>query len=282
MKTEKNILIAFILNLSFALFEIVGGILTNSVAILSDAIHDLGDALSIGISFFLEKKSKKKPNKEYTFGYARYSVLGALITTSILTVGSLFMIVSSIIRLFNPVTLNYNGMILIAVIGTIVNLAAVFITKKGDSLNQKSVNLHMFEDVLGWIVVLIGSILMNIFNISVLDSIMSIGIAIFILIHAILNLNTILNLFLEKTPNNININELEKELLKIKGVKNIHHIHVWSLDGINNFITLHAILEDKMLIKEINKKLKKFGITHSTIQTEDIMCEDKECSMKES
>ncbi|MEG0407767.1 MAG: cation diffusion facilitator family transporter [Bacilli bacterium] len=282
MKTEKNILIAFILNLSFALFEIVGGILTNSVAILSDAIHDLGDALSIGISFFLEKKSKKKPNKEYTFGYARYSVLGALITTSILTVGSLFMIVSSIIRLFNPVTLNYNGMILIAVIGTIVNLAAVFITKKGDSLNQKSVNLHMFEDVLGWIVVLIGSILMNIFNISVLDSIMSIGIAIFILIHAILNLNTILNLFLEKTPNNININELEKELLKIKGVKNIHHIHVWSLDGINNFITLHAILEDKMLIKEINKKLKKFGITHSTIQTEDIICEDKECSMKES
>ncbi|MEG2610434.1 MAG: cation diffusion facilitator family transporter, partial [Bacilli bacterium] len=237
---------------------------------------------SIGISFFLEKKSKKKPNKEYTFGYARYSVLGALITTSILTVGSLFMIVSSIIRLFNPVTLNYNGMILIAVIGTIVNLAAVFITKKGDSLNQKSVNLHMFEDVLGWIVVLIGSILMNIFNISVLDSIMSIGIAIFILIHAILNLNTILNLFLEKTPNNININELEKELLKIKGVKNIHHIHVWSLDGINNFITLHAILEDKMLIKEINKKLKKFGITHSTIQTEDIICEDKECSMKES
>ncbi|MEG1048276.1 MAG: cation diffusion facilitator family transporter [Bacilli bacterium] len=210
MKTEKNILIAFILNLSFALFEIVGGILTNSVAILSDAIHDLGDALSIGISFFLEKKSKRKPNKEYTFGYARYSVLGALITTSILTVGSLFMIVSSIIRLFNPVTLNYNGMILIAVIGTIVNLAAVFITKKGDSLNQKSVNLHMFEDVLGWIVVLIGSILMNIFNISVLDSIMSIGIAIFILIHAILNLNTILNLFLEKTPNNININELEK------------------------------------------------------------------------
>ncbi|MEG0022218.1 MAG: cation transporter, partial [Bacilli bacterium] len=141
---------------------------------------------------------------------------------------------------------------------------------------------HMFEDVLGWIVVLIGSILMNIFNISVLDSIMSIGIAIFILIHAILNLNTILNLFLEKTPNNININELEKELLKIKGVKNIHHIHVWSLDGINNFITLHAILEDKMLIKEINKKLKKFGITHSTIQTEDIICEDKECSMKES
>ena len=156
MKTEKNILGAFILNVTFSVLEFIGGALTNSVAIISDSIHDMGDAISIGLSYFLEKKSKKKPDKKYTYGYIRYSILGGLITTVILIIGSSLVIYNSIIRIFNPVEINYNGMIIFAIFGVVINFMAAYLTREGDSINQKSVNLHMLEDVLGWIVVLIG------------------------------------------------------------------------------------------------------------------------------
>ena len=155
MKTEKNILIAFILNLAFSIFEFVGGALTGSVAIVSDAVHDLGDAVSIGASWLLERKSKKQPDEVYTYGYRRFSVMGSLITTVILLVGSGIVIYNAIERIINPVEINYNGMILFAVIGAVVNLIAAFVTKDGDSINQRAVNLHMLEDVLGWLAVLV-------------------------------------------------------------------------------------------------------------------------------
>ena len=196
MKTEKNILIAFLLNLMFAVIEFIGGLFTNSVAIISDAIHDIGDSLSIGISCFLENKSKKKPDKKYTYGYVRYSVLGATITTVILLLGSLFVIVNAIDRIINPVKINYNGMLLFAIFGVIVNFIAAYFTKDGDSINQKSVNLHMLEDVLGWIAVLIGSIIMKFTDISIIDPIISILVAIFILVNTLKNLKSILDLFL--------------------------------------------------------------------------------------
>ena len=143
MKTEKNILIAFLLNLAFSIFELIGGIFTNSVAIISDALHDFGDSISIGISYILEKKSKQKPDKHYTYGYARYSTLGAVITNAILLVGSALVIINAIGRIFNPVPINYNGMIIFAVFGVVVNTLAAYFTREGDSLNQKAVNLHI-------------------------------------------------------------------------------------------------------------------------------------------
>ena len=161
MKTEKNILIAFLLNLLFSIIEMIGGIFTNSIAIISDSIHDFGDALTIGISYFLERKSKKKPDELHTYGYIRYSVLGSIITTAILLSGSIFVIYNAIIRLINPVDIKYNGMIILAIIGVVTNSIASYVTKEGDSLNQKSVNLHMLEDVLGWVIVLIGAIIMK-------------------------------------------------------------------------------------------------------------------------
>ncbi len=200
MKTEKNILIAFILNISFSIFEFMGGLFTNSISILSDSIHDLGDAISIGISYFMERKSKKRADNKYTFGYIRYSVLGGVITTTILLVGSIFVIISAIKRIMNPVDVNYSGMILFAIIGTVLNFIAAYVTKEGDSINQKAVNLHMLEDTLGWIIVLIGAIIMNFTDIKIIDPIMSIGVATFILIHSICNLKKVLDLFLEKTP----------------------------------------------------------------------------------
>ena len=287
MKTDKNILIAFILNLGFSIFEIIGGLFTSSIAIISDAFHDFVDAFSIGLSYILERKSKKKPDYKYTYGYMRFSVLGAFLTTTFLAAGSIVVMISAINRLFNPVEVHYNGMIIISIIGIIVNFLAAYQTKDGDSLNQKSVNLHMLEDVLGWIVVFIGSILMKFTDISYIDSIMSIGIACYILIHALKNLKSVLDLFLVKTPASIDIDHLKKELLEIPNVTDIHHIHVWSIDGVNNYATLHAVSDVKDLTaakKAIKECLKEHGIAHSTIELENSKekCPEHDCVVKVS
>ena len=224
-KSARNILIAFLLNISFSIIEFIGGALTSSVAIMSDAIHDAGDALSIGISYFLEKKSKKERNEKYTYGYLRLSVLGAFITTMILLIGSIFVIISAVKRFITPVEIDYNGMIGIAIFGLVINSLAAYITRDKDSLNQRAVNLHMLEDVLGWLVVLIGAILMKFTNISIIDSILSIGVAVFIFINAFRNLRDVLDIFLERTPRNISVKKIKNELLRIDGVKDIHHIH---------------------------------------------------------
>ena len=225
MSTHKNILVAFILNLSFSFIEFIGGLFTGSIAILSDSIHDLGDALSIGLSYFLEKKSKKNPDNKYTYGYIRYSVMGSIITTVILLVGSIFVIYESVKRIITPVNINYDGMLILSIFGVVINFLAAYYTKEGDSLNQKSVNLHMMEDVLGWIVVLIGSILMKFTDITIIDSILSMVVALFILYNAMINLKKVLDIFLEKTPDDIDIDEIKKHLLKVNGVKDVHHIH---------------------------------------------------------
>ena len=287
MKTDKNILIAFILNLGFSIFEIIGGLFTSSIAIISDAFHDFVDAFSIGLSYILERKSKKKPDYKYTYGYMRFSVLGAFLTTTFLAAGSIVVMISAINRLFNPVAVHYNGMIIISIIGIIVNFLAAYQTKDGDSLNQKSVNLHMLEDVLGWIVVFIGSILMKFTDISYIDSIMSIGIACYILIHALKNLKSVLDLFLVKTPASIDIDHIKKELLEIPNINDIHHIHIWSIDGVNNYATLHAVSDVKDLTaakKAIKECLKKHGIAHSTIELESSKekCPEHDCVVKVS
>lgn len=284
MKTEKNILIAFILNLSFSVFEIIGGFFTGSVAIISDAIHDLGDAASIGISYFLEKKSKKQPDNTYTYGYTRYSVLGSVITTVILLVGSILVIINAIKRLINPIPINYNGMIIFAVVGASINFIAAYFTKDGDSLNQKAVNLHMLEDVLGWIVVLIGAIIMRFTDISIIDSLMSMGVAIFILINASKNLKEVLDLFLEKIPNDISIDEIKNHICQIDGVIDAHHIHVWSMDGHHNYATMHIVAdENSHTIKDkIREELKEHGIGHATLEIEskDEHCHEEHCHIE--
>ena len=280
-KSEKNILIAFILNLGFSIFEFIGGAITNSIAITSDAVHDIGDALSIGLSYFLERKSKKGPDNKYTYGYVRYSLIGSLITTLILLFGSCFVIYSAVNKIITPEEINYSGMILFALIGVVINSCAVYFTRDGDSLNQKSVNLHMLEDVLGWVVVLIGAIIMRFTDIKLLDPILSILVAIFILINAFNNFKSITYLFLEKTPNNISIEELKNNILKIDGVKDVHHIHIWSIDGYNNYATMHVVGEDYVKLKKLVKEeLEKYGICHSTIEIESVdeMCNEKNCN----
>lgn len=284
MKTEQNILIAFILNLSFSIFEFFGGVFTGSVAIISDAVHDLGDAASIGISYFLEKKSKKKPDDKYTYGYARYSVIGGYITTLILLLGSIVVIYNAISRIIRPEPINYDGMIVFAIIGVCVNFCAAFFTRNGESINQKAVNLHMLEDVLGWIVVLIGAVIMRFTNFYLIDSIMSIGVALFIFTGAVKNLKEIFDLFLEKTPQNIDIKEIKEHIEKIDGVIGVHHIHIWSIDGHNNFATMHIVTDcEPQKIKEaVREEMREHEISHVTIEIEksDEQCHEKVCCIE--
>ena len=284
MKSEKNILIAFILNFAFSIFEFIGGIFTGSVAIISDAVHDIGDAASIGTSFFLEKKSKKQPDEKYTYGYARYSVIGSVITTVILLFGSAVVIYNAISRIIEPKEINYNGMIVFAVIGVIVNLLAAMFTREGGSLNQKAVNLHMLEDVLGWIVVLIGAIVMRFTDFYIIDPIMSICVALFIFVNAIKNMKEILNIFLEKLPSGIELEEIKHHISKIEGVLDVHHIHIWTLDGQTNYATMHIVSNgDNHTVKHlVREELKEHGISHVTLEIEEEgeHCHEEHCHVE--
>lgn len=281
MNTEKNILLAFILNLSFAVFEFVGGILTGSVAIVSDAVHDIGDAASIGIAFFLEKRSKKQPDETHTYGYSRYSVLGGAITTLILLLGSAVVIYNAVRRIIHPTAIHYDGMILFAIIGAAVNLCAAYFTRKGDSVNQQAVNLHMLEDVLGWVVVLVGAVVMRFTDLTILDPLMSIGVALFILINAVGHLKIILNLFLEKTPDGITVNELCQHVGEIDGVLGVHHVHIRSIDGHNHYATMHVVTDDDpaTIKAAVRQELLEHGIRHVTLELENSAeeCPSKEC-----
>jgi len=292
-ESSRNILIAFILNLNFTILEIVGGILTNSVAIFSDAIHDLGDSISIGMAFFLEKKSEKRADENYTYGYARYSILGALITSLILLVGSVVVILTAVSRIVSPEPVNAEGMIILAVIGVIVNGVAVIKTAKAEKLNEKAINLHLLEDVLGWVIVLIGSIFMAIFHVVIIDSILTIIVAIYILYHVYKNIKQIFEIFLERTPKGFDVSKLKDEIKEVsKHIQDVHHVHVWSLEGSSIICTMHVALKnivskDEMikLKNEIKEEAKHhFGISHLTIEFEYVgeKCTERDCSVCDS
>ena len=271
---SENIKIAFLLNLGFSILEAIGGFLTNSISIFTDSIHDFGDSISIGVSYLLEKQSNKDPNHKYTYGYLRYSLLGALITSIILLTGSVVVIYNAIPRIIHPEEINHDAMIIFAIFGVIINGYAAYRTSHGEKHNEKAINLHMLEDVFGWIAVLIGSIFIKIYNLTIIDPILSILITIYILFHVYKYIKEVFDIFMEKVPDNININDIKKNVEeKFEMIKNIHHIHVWSLDGVNNYMTLHVELNEDInkddLIKlkqDIKKELNKTGINHVTLE----------------
>lgn len=279
----KNMVLAFIFNLIFSVFELVGGFFTGSVAIWSDALHDFGDAVSIGVSCCLEKMSNRQPNEVYTYGYRRYSVLGGLLTTLILLVGSVAVIISAVGRIIAPKVIHYNSMIVFAVVGVLVNGCAAFLTREGDSVNQKAINLHMLEDVLGWAVVLLGGIVMKFTDFYLIDPILSIGVGIFILINAGKNLKNILDIFLEKAPEKITGEAIRSHLMEIEEVTEVHHIHLWSMDGETTYATMHVVTDapSKELKEHIREHLKEHGISHVTLEIEgtDEDCHEKNCGL---
>ncbi|NLC48642.1 MAG: cation transporter [Tenericutes bacterium] len=283
----ENIKIAFYLNIMFSILEAIGGFLTNSMSIMSDAIHDLGDAFSVGLSYIFERKSKKNPNDKYTYGYLRYSLLGALITSVVLLLGSIFIIYNSIPRIITPEEVNYDGMIIFAIFGVIINGYAAYRTSKGVKANEKVISLHMLEDVLGWIVVLIGSICIKLFELYIIDPILSLLISIYILFHVYKHLKNVFNIFMEKVPSEFRLEEIKEKVTAVNPViKDIHHIHIWTMDGENNYMTAHILLNgivsEKEVIKlkkSIKETLNDLNIFHVTLEIEykNEVCNDKNC-----
>ena len=288
--SEKNISLAFFLNLLFSIIEVIGGIFTNSISILSDAFHDFGDAISLLIAVFCEKKSKKSPTERYTYGYLRFSVLGGLITSVILAIGSVTIIYNCIPKLINPEPVNYDGMLVLAVIGIIINGIAAFKTHGTHNINERSVSLHMMEDVLGWIAVLVGSIVIKFTGLYIIDPILSIMITIYLLYHIVRNFNEIGKLFLITSPKDYKEESLLSIVSKIEGVESVHHIHVWSIDSENHYLTMHVVLKDVTKVEElakIKKEIKEevrehLNISHITIEFElpSDNCDETTCKVE--
>lgn len=284
----ENIKLAFFLNLIFTIIEIIGGLWTNSVAILSDAVHDLGDSISLGLSWFLESYSKKNPDEIFSFGYSRFSLLSAFFNSLILILGSIFVLSRAIPRLMNPEPINAVGVIIFAVFGILVNGIAAYKLSKGSSINEEVISFHFLEDVLGWVSIFIVGIIYMFKKIPILDPILSIGITSYILYNVFKNFKKILKIFLQAVPSELSIEEIEKIIMNDTQIITVHHTHLWSLDGENNLLSTHIVVEDEVDNDEINNikesirdKLMKHNINHVTIEVDfrSEVCDDEECNL---
>lgn len=283
---QGNIKIAFFLNLFFTIIEIIGGLLTNSMAILSDALHDLGDSLALGIAWYLEKYSKKAPDSKFSFGYARFSILGALINGIILVCGAIVILSQSIPRLLNPEQVNPKGMLIVALLGILVNGLAVLRLKRGSSLNERVVSWHLLEDVFGWIVILISSIVLMFVDLPIIDPLLSIVLTLYVLKNVIKNLNSTLNVLLEGVPENFVVHEIANKINTVNNVISVHHLHIWTLEGEKNFLSTHIVISEELGTLEIieiknnvRELLSSEGIEHATLEIEfdNEDCENKIC-----
>ncbi|RNC64369.1 cation diffusion facilitator family transporter [Proteiniphilum sp. X52] len=278
----KNIRAAFFLNLSFTIIELAGGLITNSVAILSDAVHDLGDSFSLGLSWYFQKVAQRPRTKEYTYGYKRFSLLGAVINSVVLLVGSILILTHAIPRLLNPQHPDVKGMLLLAVLGVIINGMAVLRLRRGSSMNERVVSLHLLEDVLGWLAVLVGAGIMYFVDAPIIDPLLSILISLYILYNVYRNIRQSLRVILQGSPSHLDMEEVKRALLGIGGVQDLHDLHAWSVDGEYNVMTVHVVLrgplpmEAQHLLKlEIRDKLLSMGVHHCTIEFE---VADEECA----
>ncbi|HLE14428.1 MAG TPA: cation diffusion facilitator family transporter [Anaerolineales bacterium] len=280
-----NIRLAFFLNLLFTLLEIVGGLWTNSLAILADALHDLGDSFSLGLSWYLEKYAQRGVDSRYSYGYRRFSLLAALLNTAILLTGGVLVLSQAIPRLFNPQHSNAQGMVLFAVVGIAVNGLAALRLRRDNGLSSQVVAWHLLEDVLGWAAVLVVSVVMLFWDIHILDPLLSIGITLYVLWNVLRNLRRVLALFLQAVPENFDVADIERQLLTMENVQSVHHTHLWSLDGQNHVLTTHIVVDEctsreqiLQLKRAINSLTAELDFSHTTLEIE---YEDEDCRMKE-
>ncbi|WP_413495566.1 cation diffusion facilitator family transporter [Shewanella baltica] len=281
--SSKRIGLAFYLNLIFTAIEFVGGWLTNSTAIMADAVHDLGDSLSIGSAWLLNRLGKRSANDEFTYGFLRLSLFGALINGLVLIAGSVWVLSESIPRLVDPVMPMTEGMLALALLGVTVNGVAAYRLSKGNSLNEKVLNWHLLEDALGWIAVLIVSLVMQFVEWPILDPLLSIVFTLFILVNVLRNLWATAKLFFQAVPDKHISDAIKKSLLDVASVQDIHHLHLWSLDGEHHVLTAHIVLtaecnaSHRLIKEEIAKALANYELEHTTIEIEvnDEVCRDQ-------
>ena len=283
-KREKRVRLAALLNIAFTIIEIIGGFWTNSLAILSDALHDFGDSVALLLSWLFERGARKAPDITRTFGYQRLSLFSAIFSASILIAGSIIIFFQAIPRLLNPELVNASGMVSIALLGILFNGIGFLQLKKGESLNEEVLSWHLLEDVLGWIGILIGGLIIYFWDIYILDPILTIGLTVFIIYGVIKSSKEAVNILLQGVPKHINLKKVKEEITSIKGVCGLHDLHVWSLEGETDILTAHVVLEDRLLKKPdetrktIKEILKKQHIEHSTIELESkYFCSGVEC-----
>lgn len=282
---SANLRTAFFLNLGFTVIEIIGAYLTNSVAILSDALHDLGDSIALGMAWGLERQSAKGASERYSYGYGRLSLLAAFINAVVLIGGGLFVLAEVIPRLLQPEATNAPGMILLALGGIAVNGAAVWRLKGGSSMNAKVVMWHLLEDVLGWVAVLIVGITLLFVDLYILDSVLSLLITLYIFYNVLGHLKKTAELFLQAAPEGVDLSHLAQRLRNINAVEDCHHTHLWSLDGNQHVLSTHLVVNqstDQNEIREIKQRAREeldgLHLTHITIEIEY----PGDCSMEET
>ncbi len=281
---SANLRTAFLLNLTFTVIEIIGGLLTNSIAILSDALHDLGDSLALGTAWLLQNLSTRKSDPRFTFGYRRFSLLGSLLNCLIVIIGGLVVLAEAIPRLLQPESPHAGGMLGLAVLGIAVNGMAVLRLRGGKSLNERVVSWHLLEDVLGWFAVLIVSVVLLFKDIPILDPILSILITSWVMVNVIGNLKKTFYIFLQAVPDELSIESIEARIRELKHVTSVHHTHVWSLDGEHNVLSAHLVVDESTdrsgltaIKHQVNAIGKELGIEHITVEIE---FGDDDCSLR--
>ena len=243
--------VAFLLNLAFTILEIAGGIWTNSVAILADAVHDAGDTLTLGLSWLLERLSLRDRDATFTYGYRRFSVLGAFVSGLVLVAGLVVVLWHAIPRLANPQQVHAPGMAALAVVGILANGLAYLRLRRGAGHNVQVVAWHMLEDVLGWVAILAGSLVMMVWTVPILDPLLSIGISLFVLWNVVRKLARVGLVFLQSAPEGFDLDRFTEQVLAIPRVQSLHHTHVWTLDGQRHVLTTHLVMDAESSREEI-------------------------------
>jgi cobalt-zinc-cadmium efflux system protein len=290
---KRGITLAFWLNLMFSIIEIIGGIFTNSTAIIADAFHDFTDAFVIGLAILLEKLSGKKRTSKFSYGYRRFSLLSALGMSIFLLIGSVLMCVSAYNSFLNPKVVNSTGMLWLAVLGILINGFAFLRIKNSSEHshhhnhhnhdhthhhghehshdhNSRAIMLHLLEDVLGWVAVLIGAIVIYYTGWYWIDGVLTLMIAIFIGYNATQNLINTMKVLLQSVPENVNVEQLSNELKQINGIESIHDLHIWTLDGNFNIGSVHVVsnTQEVDILSSVLQLMEKYKIQHPTIQIE--------------
>ncbi|MCJ8167612.1 cation diffusion facilitator family transporter [Pontibacter sp. E15-1] len=275
-KKSDSIKVAFLLNLAFTILELVGGLISGSIAIIADSLHDFADSLALGLGWYFERKSEnEKSNERYTYGYKRFSMLSALINALVLMLGAIFIFYVSIQRILNPQMPDVPWMIGTAILAIILNGIGAWKLKSGKSLNKKVLLVHLLEDTVGWIAVLIVSILLLFFNIPVLDPILAIVVNLAVLIYISVKLVDIIKIFLQRVPEGVNVPLLEQKILSIDGVERVNHFHVWGLTEQKKVVTVHVkikelgISEQSILKNKIYKVFDDLDTEHVTIDLQE-------------
>jgi cobalt-zinc-cadmium efflux system protein len=283
---ESNLKLAFWLNAAFAVIEIIGGILTNSMAILSDAFHDLGDSVALGLAWYFQRFSAKQRDNIYTYGYKRFSLVGASLSAVILLIGSAIIVSKAIPRLISPEPVHTQGMMYLAIVGIVINGLAMFRLQKGYTQNEKVISIHLLEDVLGWVAVLFASIVMKFIDIPILDPLLSLAITAFILFRVFGNMRQTFRIFMQATPSKEQVDHFSTHLLSVKGVCGVHDMHFWTMDGSYNIASLHVSVDSHLTVsdtetikQEVRSYLSSEGFAHTTIEieSEGELCELHDC-----